>query len=143
MHMRPHFLAELLLFLASAFACRSPLEQGPRRIVGLIDNGGLPIDPLLLPDTVEARAPFTATVSTFGSSCFRPDGADVRTTDLLADITPYDLVPPPESFCTADFRALPRPVTLSFATPGSGLIRLHGRGFNGDLTVQRSVTVRP
>ena len=140
--MRLHSLAALLL-LASAFACRSPFEQGPRRLVGFIDNGGLSIDPLILPDTVKAGALFTATVSTFGSSCFRADGADVRTTAALADITPYDLGPPPGSVCTADFGAHPRPVTLSFATPGSDLIRLHGRGFTGDVTVQRSVTVRP
>jgi hypothetical protein len=133
----------LLLVLASAGACNSPLDQGRQRIVGLIDNGGLLVDALVLSDTVKAGVAFTATVSTFGSSCLIPDGATVSVSTLTAAITPYDLAPPPGSICTADFRSHPRPVALVFVTPGTAVLILHGRGFGGPMSLTRSIVVQP
>jgi hypothetical protein len=132
----------LLLILASAGACNSPLDQGRHRIVGLIDNGGVPIEPLALSDTVNVGVAFTATVTTFGSSCLIPDGATVSVSDLTAAITPYDLAPP-AGICTADFRSHPRPVALVFSTPGTAVVILHGRGFSGPISLTRSVVVQP
>ena len=135
----------LVVVLASAaVGCRSTAEPGSRRVVGVIDNGGTGFAPLVVPDTVYARVPFLATVTTFGSACDHPDGSDVSTSGLLADVTPYDLLPPPETICIALLRASPRSIALTFAAPGTGVVRLHGRSFSGGaLTLQRVVVVRP
>jgi len=135
----------LVLLLASAvFSCRSPAEPGSRRVVGIIDNGGTGIAPLVVPDTAYVGVPFLATVITFGGACDHSDGSDVLTSGLLADVTPYDLLPPPETICIAVLRASPRSIELTFATPGTGVVRLHGRRFGGgDVTLQREVVVRP
>ena len=144
MHPRPRISPTrlVLLLVASSFACSSPLEQGPQRVIGLIDNGGGAF-PLILPDSAYVGVPFAVTVTTFGGGCDRADGAEVRTSGLLADITPYDLLPAPGTICIAILRTLPRSVELTFMTPGSGVVRVHGRGPNGNVTLQRSVTVRP
>jgi hypothetical protein len=79
-----------------------------------------------------------------GGACDQVDGTDVRTTGLLADVTPYDLLPPPGTVCIAILRASPRSVQFTFAAPGTGVVRLHGRRFGGaDVTLQGSVVVRP
>jgi hypothetical protein len=112
--------------------------------VGLIDNGGMAVDPLVVPDTVRAGVTFTATVSTFGSTaCIRPDRSQVQGTDLRADVTPYDSVWSGSPPCLPGWEGYPRSVDLTFATPGSALVRLHGRGFTGDLAFEKTVTVRP
>ena len=135
----------LLLALAvTASGCTSPTRPSSRRVVGIIDNGGTGIDPLVMPDTVYIGAPFVATVTTFGSACDTPDGMDVQTTALVADVTPYDLLPPTGTVCIAILRASPRPVQLTFATAGAAVVRLHGRRYSGgDLTLTRSVVVQP
>ena len=137
----------LLLLPLTALACRSQVTQPIgvtwHRVVGLIDNGGVAGEALVVPDTVRAGVPFTAAVATFGSSCIHPDGADLQVGGLLAAITPYDSVPSQPPFCVADIRAFPRSVGLLFTSSGSGVVRLHGRGFDGDLTLERTVIVRP
>ena len=138
--------AYVLALLLAATACgdRSPTEPSSRRVVGIIDNGGTGIAPLVVPDTVYVGVPFLATVTTFGGACDQPDGSDVSTSGLLADITPYDLLPPPETICIAVLRTSPRSTELIFAAPGTGVVRLHGRRFGGgDVTLQRVVVVRP
>ena len=139
---RQHVL--VLLLASAALTCRSPAEPGSRRVVGIIDNGGTGIAPLVVPDTVSVGVPFLATVTTFGGACDHPDGSDASTTGLLADVTPYDLLPPPETICIAVLRASRRSIELTFATPGTGVVRLHGRRFGGgDVTLQRELVVRP
>lgn len=54
----------LLLLLAAA--CEGLGDPGSRRVPGVIDTGGGEDRALLVPDTVVAGAPFTATVTTFG-----------------------------------------------------------------------------
>src|SRR5207245_5747511 len=140
---RPAFArAYVLALLVAAAACggRSPTGPSSRRVVGIIDNGGTGMAPLVVPDTVYVAVPFLATVTTFGGACDHPDGSDVSTRGLLADVTPYDLLPPPETICIALLRASPRSIALTFTAPGTGVVRLHGRSFGGgDVTLQRVV----
>src|SRR2546428_9375323 len=135
----------LLLALAlTASGCTSPTQPSSQRVVGIIDNGGTGIDPLVMPDTVYVGAPFVATVTTFGSACDTLDGTDVQTTALVAGVTPYDLLPPAGTVCIAVLRASPRPVQLTFATAGAAVVRLHGRRYGGrELTLTRSAVVQP
>ena len=144
------------LILASLLACSAPSEQGGlggqgeralgtwQRAVGVIDNGGIAVDPLIVPDTVHLGVPFTAIVSTFGSTaCIRPDRSQVQGTGLQIDITPYDNVWSGSPPCLPGWEGYPRSVNLTFATPGAAVVRLHGRGFTGDLTLEKPLTVRP
>ena len=144
---RPAFTRAYVFVLAiasAAFGCRSTAEPGSRRVVGIIDNGGTGIAPLVVPDTVYVQVPFVVTVTTFGGACDHSDGSDVSTSGLLADVTPYDLLPPPETICIALLRASPRSIAVTFPAPGTGIVRLHGRSFGGgDVTLQRVVVVRP
>src|SRR2546423_7512221 len=144
---RPAFTRAYVFVLAiasAAFGCRSTAEPGSRRVVGIIDNGGTGITPLVVPDTVYVQVPFLATVTTFGGACDHPDGSDVSTRGLLTDVTPYDLLPSPETICIALLRASPRSIALTFAAPGTGVVRLHGRSFGGgDVALQRVVLLLP
>lgn len=136
-----------LMLPAAILSCSDPGQ--PRagtwsRLVGFVDSGGIAIGPLAVPDTVSAGVSFTVTVSTFGSTgCIRPDQSQVQQGTTSADITPYDSVWSGTPPCLPGWQAYARPVELRFDTPGSGLIRAHGRGFDRDLTLERSVTIKP
>ena len=132
----------VLILAAGAFACSSPFEQRSERVIGILDAGAGPF-PLSLPDTAHAGVPFTITVTTFGGGCDQADGADVRASDLSVDVTPYDRLPAAGTICVAILRTLPRPVPLTFGTTGTAVVRVHGRGPNGAVTVQGTVEVRP
>ena len=139
-----HLRSLLPALVVGLAACTALFDEGERRVVGLIDEAGTSFDALVVPDTVRAGIPFTVTVSTFGSSCLRPDGADAQVLALTANVTPYDVAPPSGSVCTADFRAFPRAVTLTFGAPGGAVVRLHGRGFRTSmLTLEDAVFVEP
>jgi len=147
MQPQPHLaradLLALLLVLA-AVACRSPEEPGSRRVVAILDNGGTGSAPLVVPDTAYVGVPFLVTVTTFGGACDHPDGSDVLTMRLVADVTPYVLLPPPETICIALLRASPQSTEVTFAAPGTGVVRVHGRRFDGGaVTLEREVVVRP
>src|SRR2546428_13163107 len=91
--------AYVLALLLAAAACggRSPTEPSSRRVVGIIDNGGTGIAPLVVPDIVHVGVPFLATVTTFGGACDQPDGSDISTSGLVAHVPPSDLFLPPDT----------------------------------------------
>ncbi len=139
---RAYVLAVLLA--SAALGCRSPAEPGSRRVVAILENGGTGIAPVVMPDTVYVGVPFLATVTTFGGACDHPDGSDVLTRGLFADVTPYVVLPPPETICIALLRASPQSTEVTFAAPGTGVVRVHGRRFDGSaVTLQGVVVVRP
>ncbi|SRR5882724_11275135 len=139
---RARVLAVLLASLA--LACRSPAGPGSRRVVAVLENGSSGIPPVVMPDTVHVGVLFLATVTTFGGACDHPDGSDVSTRGLFADVTPYVLLPHPETICIALLRASPQSTEVTFAAPGTGVVRVHGRRFDGSaVTLQGVVVVRP
>ena len=135
----PH---RLLVLLAVVVACGSPTEPRYQRKVGFIDGGG-EADPLIGPANVQAGVPFTVTVSTFGSSCLRADGVTLTVNDSVVVITAYDRAPSEPPPCLPDWRAFPRAVTVTLTTPGTAVIRLQGEGFQGTMTVEKTLTVAP
>jgi len=142
MQIRSHGSSVFWLLLATGlWACSSPLADQPR-VVGLLDAGAGSVAPSL-PDTAHAGVPFDITITTFGGGCYQPDGADIRTNGLVADITPYDRLPPPGTNCISILHDLPRSVSLVFSLPGLGQVRVHGRGATGDITLVGSITVVP
>ena len=133
-----------LLLAPAALSCRSSAEPVSRRVIAVLDNGGTGIAPVVMPDTVNVGVPFLATVTTFGGACDHPDGSDVLTSGLLADVTPYVLLPPPKTICIALLRASPQSTQVTFAAPGTGVVRVHGRRFDGSaVTLQGVVVIRP
>jgi hypothetical protein len=110
-------------------------------VVGFVNNGTTVV--IEAADTVQAGAAFTVTVNTFGSSsCVRAERLDVEVTDLVARLTPYDLVAPATVECTADYGAHPRTAEVTFAERGVGTLEVHGKGAAGDTVVTRTVVVR-
>ncbi len=113
-------------------------------MVAAIDNGGTGSAPLVGPDTVHVGVPFPVSFTTFGGACDQPDGSDITTSGLFADVTPYDVLPPPEAVCIALLRASPRSTVVTFTDPGDGVVRVHGRRLgDGNVTLFHTVVVRP
>ena len=128
----------------AATACGTdPAGPRVRRVVGVIDDGGMSIDALVVPDTVRAGVAFSITVSTFGPSCLRADGAEVVAAGAIVEITPFDLAPVGPPPCEPDYQAFPRAVSVVFATAGPGTVRLRGGGFNESLILEEALTVIP
>lgn len=131
-----------LLLLA---ACEGLADPAARRVPGVIDTGGGGDRSLAVPDTVAAGAPFTATVTTFGSSsCTRPAGAELEVRGLVAEVVPYDRDATRAQVCTDDLRPFPRDVAVRFAAPGRATVRVRGRDLQGrPAVVEARVVVRP
>lgn len=116
----------LALILITA-GCPAILGSDWVRRVGNIVAGGPGTPPITLPATAQRGVPFTATVTTHGSSsCTRADGAEVSMQSAsTVQVTPYDLVNV-AGVCTADLHPFPREVTLRFDQAGEATIRVHG-----------------
>jgi len=148
--MRRTFGSSIVVGLA-VLGCSQLADQGRSstagywsRAVGFVDSGGISTSPIDAPDTVLAGARFTVTISTFGSTgCIRPNRSQVQLEGSAANITPYDSVWSNNPPCPPGWQAYPRTVELRFDMAGTGRIQLHGRGFVHDLTLERTIIVRP
>jgi hypothetical protein len=130
-------------------ACSVPeMPLGPvlsawTSVVGHVDTLGMDTSPLVVPDTVQAGAWFETTVVTFGSrGCFRPGPTEIAQEPGFAELTPFDSARIGARRCLPGLTPAPRVVSLRFPEPGTAIVRLHGRGFRGDVIIERSVVVR-
>jgi hypothetical protein len=80
------------------------------------------------PASAAAGVPITVTVMTTGGGCTGFDHTDVESTELGADIYPYNHTVHPREHekCTQILRPTPHEVTLTFQTPGDKIIRTYG-----------------
>jgi hypothetical protein len=127
-----------------SLACHSsPLDLGPRRVVGIIDAGVTDQQIIEAPAEASSGQSFTVTVYTFGNSCIKAAGAEVAIDGLVATITPYDFVTS-DGVCLDYLKAYPRAVQLSFAQAGPATIRVKGLSDSqpGFVTVEHSLVVR-
>ena len=115
MQMRRAILTSL--FLAVPACHRSPVDLGHGRRIGVIDAGGTLDRVVDAPASVSNNQSFTITISTFGGSCVTAAGADVTITDLVATITPYDVVS--GGICLDYLKPYPRSVELRFNRTGT------------------------
>jgi hypothetical protein len=136
-----------LLALAGAVsACdllTEPTEVVPGRIVQQEDTARLE-----LPDTVARGVLFTVTVTTLEGGCVRRAArTDVVMTDLLAEITPYN-VRTRSAVCTSDPVAIPHTARIRFTGTGLATVRIRGVSNRGEpdqlewVTLERQVVVR-
>lgn len=136
-------LTPLILLVALLSACSDPVAPGDDwvRQPGLLLPELSSAQMLQMPAQARAGVAFEITVTTLGSSsCTRPDGATVSVSGLVADVTPWDRIAPAGTACTDDLHPFPRTASVRFDSPGTALIRLHGKG---DLIYEASLTVVP
>ena len=109
----------------SAQAGPNPQERRVAGIVDYYDSGTQGV--ITAPERVRAGEEFQVTITTFGGGCERAGEAEVSMAGNTADVEVYDYtVAGPAVTCTAELKRMPRTVTLSFPTPGEGLIRVTG-----------------
>jgi hypothetical protein len=114
----------LLALTGVASACdllTEPTEVVPGRIVQQEDTARID-----LPDTVARGALFSVTVTTLEGGCVRRAArTEVVTTDLLAEITPYNVLVRSE-FCTSDPVGIPHTARIRFTGTGLATVRIRG-----------------
>ena len=77
-------------------ACNNPTDLGRQRIIGSIDPSNTAVPVIVAPAEVEAQAPFSVVVHTYGTlGCSSPDGQDLSENGGLVRIVPYDIVAAP------------------------------------------------
>jgi hypothetical protein len=114
----------LLALAGVASACgllTEPTEVVPGLIVYQEDTARID-----LPDTVARGSLFSVTVTTLEGGCIRRAArTDVVVTDLLAEITPYN-VRERWDFCTSDPVAIPHTARIRFTGTGLATVRIRG-----------------
>jgi len=122
-------------------ACSFITGSSKKRIGILRDSGGVE-KTLQVPNKITAGQDAAFTITTLGSGCMIPDGAEIRVSGLTADIEPHDRLP--AGPCEMVERRLPRVVTLHFASPGIATIRVKGIDLVGQpVVVETHVVVDP
>lgn len=148
-----------VLFVSGLTACDTTTEpDGSGRLIGILEwrltdqtasaaQTTSDEAALLVPDTVQAGVPFTATVTTLGANgCWREDGAAASVSAAIATIVPYDRIlsqlEGQAIACIDMIVRLPRDIELVFAGPGESLVRVDGRMIvDGDFTRTEPVTL--
>lgn len=128
--------AALCLLLATLFPACSLLTEddaapsappGLRAVVGTIyfyDEA--PVTDL--PATVQAGAPFTVRIVTYGDGCYQQGPTQVDQQGLRATVTPYDYVPSnlASVACPAVLRSFEHTAALQFDQPGTAEVLVAG-----------------
>jgi hypothetical protein len=121
-----HLLTGFALALG---ACNDPTDLGKQRVIGQIDPSHTAVPVIVAPGEVEAQAPFSVVVNTFGSyGCSTPDGQDVSEDGDLVRIVPYDIVPRPghTEVCPAERKVHEHRVSVVFRNSGEARLRVVG-----------------
>lgn len=94
---------------------------------------------VIAPDTVDRNAPFEVGVHVITGQCRQPGRTDVQIAGQVAVIVLY-----PDTKCSQiDIGiGMIRRVTIRFAEPGTGAIRVIAEGSVGPQTIERLVRVR-
>jgi hypothetical protein len=97
------------------------------------------------PASAAAGEPIAVTVMTTGSGCLGFDHTDVESTELGADIYPYNrIVHPGEGEgCPQPLLPAPHEATLMFQTPGDKIIRTYGleHSWNGEWVIEETAAI--
>ena len=132
------------LVVAPAIGCRTGTapERGTQQ-PAVIDFYGGAVQ-VTVPDTVTAGADFVVVALSYGDGCLAKGRTEVAVAGLVADVRPYDYVPPEGTTCTRPLLTARHEAVVRFATPGRALVRVHGRQRPGDgrVTVERTTIVR-
>lgn len=104
-------------------AITSSVEQPPAQQLGAI-AGCMEGDPQISV-RVNGRT-VIVNVITYGDGCYQRGETQLSMAGMVADIRPYDLVPPPGTICTRQLVAGTHEAHLNFESGGVARIRVHG-----------------
>lgn len=112
-----------LASLASACGTDDIVELG---CIEYADEG--PVE-IAAPASALVGQPFAMTVRTYGLACVSFEGTDVELTKNEADVYPFDRrrVPGEDGGCVLLVTYFAHEATLTFDSPGTKTIRVHGR----------------
>lgn len=143
MRILPRIFATALL---AAAAC-SPTEPDAR----YTREPGVLMGPALdtyveVPAAAQAGQPFTVRTASWGSTCRRPTPAELTQSGLQADVRIF-VLQPVDGVCNRALGRLEHEVQLAFPQAGTGVVRIHGQGFDVEgrpvpITLERTVTVQ-
>ena len=143
---RAHVVSTILVFAVSLSSCRNSTGPEYKRLPGLLSLN--PDEParITVPTEATAGVPIPVTVITMGGGCVTQGDTESRVAGLAADVTPYDsfvVSLPPNMACTNDLKFLTHAATVTFAMPGTAVVRIHGRAHPdvGLITVERTIEV--
>lgn len=116
------------VFVIAVVSCGD--ASGPDRLVvmGRVDVAQYLLESLTAPDTVRRNAPFSVTVTSWGSNgCTEPHSLDVRHGLSSVTLTPFDYLAPAGATCTDNIKALRHTTTLSIRAAGTATLWVRGR----------------
>jgi hypothetical protein len=94
-------------------------------------------EPMLIeaPTSVPVGSSFTVRVATFGGGCESLEDTTVELVEDGAIVTPFDRthIPGENEACTDPLLTFFHEASLSFSSPGSKIVRIHGRRVAGDI----------
>lgn len=151
---RPRSLRARLLLpaaLVALAACGDDAGVQPDTIVvpatilsGVEDDGS---GSVTVPTSARVGVPFTVEVRSTGGGCTERDSTGVQVAGLVADVRPLVREPAPGTTpaCFAVIKEFTHTAAITFAQPGTGTVRVHGRrdGSGSTVTLTRSVVVQP
>jgi hypothetical protein len=130
------------LALAALPGCSMLLPNTETEVEALIQL--LPSSPaqVTVPATVRVGETFTVQIVTHGGGCMRKGRTREQTTDLTAELRPYD-VEVEADVCTAEATTYRHSASVRFNRSGTGTVQVYGRSEPGNelITVTRTVTV--
>jgi hypothetical protein len=144
---RAHVVNTILAFAVSLSGCHDSTGPEYKRLPGLLSLN--PEEParITVPTEATAGVPIPVTVITMGGGCVTQGDTEARVSGLAADVTPYDTFAvslPPNMACTEELRLFTHVTTVTFASPGTAVVRIHGRQHPdvGVITVERTIQIR-
>jgi hypothetical protein len=114
--------------LAATAACGGPADS-------VIEPGRLEFydyQPMIdVPSSATSGVSINMTVRTYGGGCISFESTDVAVTHDGADVYVYDRrrIPGESEACTLDLVFIPHDAMLTFTTPGTKTIHIHGRRY--------------
>jgi len=123
-------------------ACSSLFGPDEEVVWGRLSYHGFASDPQV-PDTVTVGTPFQVVVQTYGGGCIGFGHTTVEYTSQTVDVRVYD-IDTGSDVCTDDLSIFDHTAELTVDSPGTWLIRVHGRDVPPDtaVVIERSIYAR-
>ena len=141
MRSRATLLAVSLAAVLALGSCRNPFEETYENRIAVVDS-------VSVPDTVVVRRGFAVTIWTQGPNlCWKKGVDDLRGTNAVVDITPYDRAYVGSGACAQAIAYFTHVVSFSIGARGTTIINIRHRlrsvsGGDSLATITDSVVVK-
>ena len=131
-----------LLAICALGACSSLFGPDEEVVWGRLSYHDFAADPQV-PDTVTVGTPFQVVVQTYGGGCIGFGHTTVEYTSQTVDVRVYD-IDNGSDVCTDELTIFDHTAEITVDSPGTWLIRVHGRDVPPDtaVVVERSIYAR-